>query len=191
MKSFIDFRKFDVVAVDDVSVRFTEWHHDLIRLIDRNLFFEVFEKISAFLSSFDEELVFRLTGQQLDDQLTFCSQYKFTLIQVRDELLQYREKIERLFELWYAVKYVEVQKELLAEQKKEVEDGLRTKGAYGKTTGDDVKNRLLYKHRDEWLRWQNFIADVNRSHKFVANMASDLESRAFALMSISRTRSSY
>lgn len=172
---------------DEVFDRFTNWYQELVAIIESRIFSGCFTEIVNRLSQFGDAPITRLTFDEIEDQLTLCSQYRFTFSETGSELKRYRMRIETRFEIWMAKKRTEAKNALLLDQKVELDSGLITKSNYGKTTAVDIQDRLIIDNEIEYQGWMDFISDVDGAYKFLYNLAEDLEYRGTNLRALRKT----
>ena len=178
-----DYRYMSDHQMNNLMEDFSTWSEELVALLEQRVFGGQFRAIMQFVMSFEDDIVSRLTEEELDEQLTFCSQYKFTFSQLRDELGIYLSRIEGRYKTWMARKHIEARTKIFRDQSKLFEDGKITKSNVS-TTKEDILNQVLVDNESENFLWTDFIEQVTRAKKLVGNIASDLEGRSIILMSL-------
>lgn len=170
---------------------FADWYQEIAIVLENRSASKLFKLVLDRLIKFDGEPVTIMLDHQIEEQIIMCSQHKETFIHIAREIGKYHRKLKRNFDRWYAEKYVESRKEIEAEQLKEVKEGLRNKGAYGKHTKDDIHNHLIIKYGNDHERWMEFIEKIRGTHDFMMDVAEDMKDRSIALAGIANRRKEY
>lgn len=171
--------------VEDTNAdQFCNWRYEITRIMDNYLFSDAYRDALRYLLVTKDEVITRLPDHEIDEQLTFCSQYMATFREIRTMLKRYRSKARRRYRVWKAKKLIRVKSELLAKQKDEVDAKIRNKGNYDKLTKDDLENEFIAKCEVEWNRWHEYLEDVDRAHDFIDNLIEDMVNRIGTLKTL-------
>lgn len=179
-----DFRYFqEDFKRDDLLDRFSTWSEDLVDLLEKRVFGGQFKEVMNFALSFDEQMVSRLTDEEMEEQLTICSQYKFTFRQMQDELDLYLSKVERRYRSWTAALYIKAQTKVI-DAKSQMYKAEKITKANITVTKDEALNQFLVDNEMNNSLWHDFIDHVKRAKNLMKNIADDMESRSMMLMSL-------
>lgn len=181
---FTDFRHFqDDFKRDDLLSRFADWSEELVDLLEKRVFGGQFRAIIDFVMSLDDQPVSRLTEEEVEEQLTICSQHKFTFRQMQDELDLYSTRVEKQYKTWCAGLYLDAQTKIL-NTKTLLYNANKITKATVVATKDEIQNQFLVDNEQSNLLWCDFLQKIKRAYSLVKNIADDLESRAMILMSL-------
>lgn len=189
----MDVIDIDVTETEAEELRLDEnisglvlFYSQLTRMIEWRTNDKLFTELVDYLSTLKDEKISFISDEELDRQLRLCSQWKFTLAQIKSELTLYKKKMTRHFRTWYAIRSQEAKKAILSNQKSEITMGTRTKSNYGGMTKDDILDYILCNHSDEHEKRQMYIDRVERSEELISNMVDDIKHRSICLMAVSR-----
>jgi hypothetical protein len=171
------------VAREDMLDRFSSWAEELTEIIERRVFGGQFLEVMNFVSIASETLVTRLTDDEREEQLTVCSQHRFTFREMEADLDLYLAKAEREYRAWTAPRYMKCQRKLIDDK-----IALFKAGALSKTaitvTKDDVQNQFLIDYEQENRAWHDYMEKIKRGMNLVKAIADDIDSRAKILMNL-------
>lgn len=168
---------------ESLVTNFSKWADELISLLQRRAFGDSFADVMQYCLALDDYVITRLTDEEKEQQLIFCSQYKATFLCLRDEIELYLNRVERKYVKWKSFEYNKTRDKLL-EEYYQLFLGKKIPKTEIKVTKDEVKSRFVVDQFDENEKWQNFMDDVKRALNLMKNLVADIENRSMILMSL-------
>ena len=181
---FTDWQSIHALQKDDLLERFTDWSEELTAIIESRIFSGGFKQVVDILCTFGEEPVTRLTLAELDDQLTLCSQYRFTFSETASELRRYQKRVKSYQDIWMAEKRIRAKKDILKDHQIEIDAGKANKSFYDKVTGSEVSDRLMVDNKIQYRVWMDFLSHIEGASLFLENLVADIDQRSMILMSL-------
>lgn len=181
---FTNWESIHSLRRDDILERFTDWSEELTAIIESRIFSGGFKQVIDILSAFGDEPVTRLTLSELDDQLTLCSQYRFTFSETAAEIRRYQKRVKSYFDIWMAEKRIRAKKDILKDHQIEIDAGRANKSFYDKVTGSEVSDRLMVDNETQYRVWMDFLSHIEGAATFLENLVADIDQRSMILMSL-------
>jgi len=187
----IDWRTGDQVELDGSLKEMVTYTSLLIDMVHARVDDDAFPKIVEFVFNLKETAIAYMDDMQVEQHLKYCALWKATFKTLSGELQLLLDKATRNYKVWWARVYETAKKELLAEQRKEIKDGYRTKGGYGNITKDDITNRVLLTQSFAWANWNAQLDDIKRTVLFFEALTDDLKHRSYTLCNVNKEKGQF